>query len=422
MASVAAVSHSLLTFVPSTIIWQPFQPKLHLTDSDFVSITRNGELCDEEGGLGPHEFDQVMREQVRAHTLQSLSIDTALMLPHEEAFSRRGSAKMILMELQRLGDVLDRLQPGNFKLTSDTTPSPSKHPMEHTGKTGALKVFVSKVPKAIMTGQDIAASKRESVGTADVMRDVLNRNPATSSQHTSLVETVSTAEQESTMGESPSASNTPGPDSTPVRMRSNRPSHDLARNYSRRLSSASVHEADIQNLDGSVGSGGGWSRSRALKSVVMSSSHPNLGSMTCVAENTQYRRASQPLIRALSDYDVSATTASHNVLVSSRSDTKRARTIDSASAGGKQRHSGVGDVRLAALADVQVAVPAASAVLGTLTDSFCDCSARPRLQIPASPPRVQVANLASEPESSSKPLLVLARSESGAAMDNTISN
>ncbi len=43
---------------------QPFQPKLHMTDADFLSITRNGELCDEDGGLGTREFELVMREQV----------------------------------------------------------------------------------------------------------------------------------------------------------------------------------------------------------------------------------------------------------------------------------------------------------------------------------------------------------------------
>jgi hypothetical protein len=42
----------------------PFQPKLHMTDADFLSITRNGELCDEDGGLGAREFELVMREQV----------------------------------------------------------------------------------------------------------------------------------------------------------------------------------------------------------------------------------------------------------------------------------------------------------------------------------------------------------------------
>ena len=43
---------------------QPLQPKLHMTDTDFLSITRNGKLCDDEGGLGEREFELVMREQV----------------------------------------------------------------------------------------------------------------------------------------------------------------------------------------------------------------------------------------------------------------------------------------------------------------------------------------------------------------------
>ncbi len=44
---------------------QPFQPKLHITDADFLSITRNGQLCDAEGGLGLKEFELVMRDQVQ---------------------------------------------------------------------------------------------------------------------------------------------------------------------------------------------------------------------------------------------------------------------------------------------------------------------------------------------------------------------
>ncbi len=42
---------------------QPFQPKLHITNADFLSITRNGQLCDAEGGLGLEEFELVMRDQ-----------------------------------------------------------------------------------------------------------------------------------------------------------------------------------------------------------------------------------------------------------------------------------------------------------------------------------------------------------------------
>jgi hypothetical protein len=54
-----ALSHSC------DLLWlQPFQPKLHVSDADFLSMTHNGKLCDEEGGLGEREFEQVMREQV----------------------------------------------------------------------------------------------------------------------------------------------------------------------------------------------------------------------------------------------------------------------------------------------------------------------------------------------------------------------
>jgi hypothetical protein len=55
----SGVADSLHTSRP-----QPFQPKLHMTDEDFLSITHNGRLCDAEGGLGLKEFELVMRNQV----------------------------------------------------------------------------------------------------------------------------------------------------------------------------------------------------------------------------------------------------------------------------------------------------------------------------------------------------------------------
>ena len=61
MKTPAAVFICLTSEIP---VQQPFQPKLHMTDADFLSITRNGRLCDEEGGLGEREFELVMREQV----------------------------------------------------------------------------------------------------------------------------------------------------------------------------------------------------------------------------------------------------------------------------------------------------------------------------------------------------------------------
>jgi hypothetical protein len=146
---------------------QPFQPKLHITNADFLSITHNGQLCDAEGGLGLREFELVMRDQVlcvparvgacserggvgelysitsywirsltplrvhtlwpgpksfaarlclkarwqvRLYTMQYLASDTTLMTPIEEVFSRRGGVKLLLMEVEQLRCALDKLQ------------------------------------------------------------------------------------------------------------------------------------------------------------------------------------------------------------------------------------------------------------------------------------------------------------------------
>ena len=43
---------------------QDFHPRIHMTDSDFASITLDGKLCDAKGQLGPREFEEVMRRQV----------------------------------------------------------------------------------------------------------------------------------------------------------------------------------------------------------------------------------------------------------------------------------------------------------------------------------------------------------------------
>ncbi len=45
---------------------QNFQPWIHLTPSDFESLTRQGDLCNKEGALEYTGFETVMREQVIA--------------------------------------------------------------------------------------------------------------------------------------------------------------------------------------------------------------------------------------------------------------------------------------------------------------------------------------------------------------------
>ena len=48
-----------------TRIGQDFTPRIHISGSDFASITEDGALCDERGQLGPQEFELVMRKQAR---------------------------------------------------------------------------------------------------------------------------------------------------------------------------------------------------------------------------------------------------------------------------------------------------------------------------------------------------------------------
>ena len=54
-----------MTAVTCALARQDFTPRVHVTASDFASITKNGELCDETGQLGPAEFEDVMRKQAR---------------------------------------------------------------------------------------------------------------------------------------------------------------------------------------------------------------------------------------------------------------------------------------------------------------------------------------------------------------------
>ena len=47
---------------------QDFHPRIHITDSDFASITHDGALCDATGQLGQAEFEEVIRRQARRIT------------------------------------------------------------------------------------------------------------------------------------------------------------------------------------------------------------------------------------------------------------------------------------------------------------------------------------------------------------------
>ena len=70
-----------------------------MTDADFLSITLNGKLCDREGGLGEHEFELVMREQVAIPidiALQAGSCSRLSTLSHSLSFSMSSSLSLSL--------------------------------------------------------------------------------------------------------------------------------------------------------------------------------------------------------------------------------------------------------------------------------------------------------------------------------------
>ena len=46
---------------------QDFSPRIFVSDSDFIAMTRDGQLCNPAGRLGPAEFERMMREQIRLY-------------------------------------------------------------------------------------------------------------------------------------------------------------------------------------------------------------------------------------------------------------------------------------------------------------------------------------------------------------------
>ena len=63
----------LTALAAPTRVLQDFRPRIHITNSDFASITQNGALCDVNGHLGPDEFADVIRRQVTTLTRESFA-------------------------------------------------------------------------------------------------------------------------------------------------------------------------------------------------------------------------------------------------------------------------------------------------------------------------------------------------------------
>ena len=90
---------------------QDFTPRIHVTASDFASFTQNGALCDEEGQLGPREFEHVMRYHIRHLTQSKLALTASESRSGDDAESMQLSAiKLLLMEQTRAERALTEIK------------------------------------------------------------------------------------------------------------------------------------------------------------------------------------------------------------------------------------------------------------------------------------------------------------------------
>ena len=81
---------------------QDFTPPIHVSASDFASITQNGALCDANGDLGPAEFEALLRQQVRLYTQRQV-VET---LMHGQAsaadFVMLETLKIVAMDMGKM--------------------------------------------------------------------------------------------------------------------------------------------------------------------------------------------------------------------------------------------------------------------------------------------------------------------------------
>ena len=94
---------------------QDFVPRIHVTPSDFASITDNGALCDGRGQLGPAEFEAVMRRQIRHLAQARLALDAdagGARTPDEAEFMQFGTLKLMFMEQTRAEAELREVRAG----------------------------------------------------------------------------------------------------------------------------------------------------------------------------------------------------------------------------------------------------------------------------------------------------------------------
>ena len=92
---------------------QDFAPRIYVSDSDFMAITRGGALCRPNGNLGPPEFEAVMREQLRIYSQTRLSSSSEYFASIDPAALPLVTAvKQLLVDQPATQDALARLADG----------------------------------------------------------------------------------------------------------------------------------------------------------------------------------------------------------------------------------------------------------------------------------------------------------------------
>ena len=93
----------------SAVAVQDVGVPMFVSDSDFIDITKNGELCNERKNLGPAQFEAVMREQLQLYMQARLSSTSELWNATDDEFTELGTLKQILLEQARVARLLERI-------------------------------------------------------------------------------------------------------------------------------------------------------------------------------------------------------------------------------------------------------------------------------------------------------------------------
>jgi hypothetical protein len=78
--------------------------RIHMAESDFVNITRNGDLCNAKGEIGMREFEAIMRREVMSYLQTRLTDFSTFRTGEDMEFTQLGAIKTILSSVLVLAE------------------------------------------------------------------------------------------------------------------------------------------------------------------------------------------------------------------------------------------------------------------------------------------------------------------------------